>query len=361
MSCSAGPRDSGSSTSCGPTDRAPCLRICRSSPSPWIPAPGVQRFELIGIEPDREHLSAGRAGRIRRQRLVAGGLGLLPVLPQSLWTDLSQATTLLPGSYSDSTGRALLTAVAQAARLAAATAVDVGRPALAQRYYIQALNLAMHAGNRLLAASVLFNMSAVTILNAAGARCARRAVALARAGLTVAGTATPTLAAQLSAAQARGHALCQDSAASRTAVLEAQRHYERFHPDGEPAWLSFYTEAELAADLWRALRDSGEPAPAIQLMTRTLDSYEPWRMRSRCLVQTDLAATYLVDGDHEHAAALTRDALNTAGTVSSSRTVSRIQALQQQIRPLHSAGLAELDDEITGFLRRVHDDEGITP
>jgi DNA-binding XRE family transcriptional regulator len=270
------------------------------------------------------------------------------------------ATTLLHGSYSDSTGRALLTAVAQSARLAASTAVDVGRYALAQRYYIQALNLAMNAGNRLFAANILCNMSELTILNATGTRCARRAVALARAGITVAGTAAPTLTAQLSAAEARGHALCQDSGASRTAVLEAERYYEWFHPDGEPAWLSLYTEAELAADLGRALRDSGEPVPAIRLMTRTLDSYEPWRVRSRCLVQTDLAAAYLIDGNHEHAAALTRDALNTAGTVSSSRTVSRIQALQQQIRPLHSAGLAELDDEITDFLRRARDDENIT-
>ncbi len=48
-----------------------------------------------------------------------------------------EATTLLRGSYSDSTGRALLTAVAQAARLAASMAAYVGRPALAQRYYIQ--------------------------------------------------------------------------------------------------------------------------------------------------------------------------------------------------------------------------------
>lgn len=73
-------------------------------------------------------------------------------------------------------------------------------------------------------------------------------------------------------------------------------------------------------------------------MTSTLDTYEPWRVRSRCFVQTDLAAAYLVDGDHEHAAALIRQALDTAGKVSSSRTVSRIQALHQQIQ--HCARLA---------------------
>jgi DNA-binding XRE family transcriptional regulator len=271
-----------------------------------------------------------------------------------------EATTLLRGSYSDSTGRALLTAVAQAARLAASMAADVGRPALAQRYYIQALDMAMHADNQLFAANMLSDMSRLTIQNATGRHCARQAVALARAGKTVAGKATPTLAAQLSAVEARAHALCQDTSAARTAVLQAERHYTRFRPDGEPAWLSFYTEAELAADLGRALRDSSESAHATRLMTRTLDSYEPWRVRSRCFVQTDLAAAYLHEGEHEHAAALTRDALNTAGAVSSGRTISRIRALQQQIRPLNSAGLVDLDEEITAFLRGDHDDEDMT-
>jgi hypothetical protein len=267
------------------------------------------------------------------------------------------ATTLLHGSYSDSTGRALLTAVALAARLAAWTATDVGRPDLAQRYYIQALNLTMNAGDRLFAANLLSDMSRLTIQNATGTRCARHAVALARVGITVAGKATPTLAAQLKALEARGHALCRDTSATRIAVLDAERYYERFRPDGEPAWLSFYTDVELAADVGRAFRDSGDSASAIQLMTRTLHGYEPWRVRSRCFVQTDLAAAYLIGDDHEHAAALTRDALTTAAQVSSSRTVSRIRALQQQIRPLHSVGLAELDEEITDFLRRARDED----
>lgn len=271
-----------------------------------------------------------------------------------------EATALLRSSYSDTTGRALLTAVAQAARLVGSMAADVGRFALAQRYYIQALNLATNAGNRLFTATMLGDMSRLTIQNATGKRCARQAVALARAGITVAEKATPTLAAQLSALEARGHALCADPSASRIAVRDAERHYEQVCADNEPLWLKFYTEAELAADLGRALRDSGESAPAIKLLTRTLDSYEPWRMRSRCFVQTDLAVTYLRHGDHEHATALTRDALSTAGEISSSRTVSRLQALQQQIRPLRSIDLTTLDEEVTDFLRRVHHNGDIT-
>ncbi len=281
-----------------------------------------------------------------------------------------EATTLLRGSYSDAIGRALLTAVAQAARLTGSMAADVGRFTLAQRYYSQALNLATNAGNRLFAAIMLSDMSRLTIQNATGKRCAHQAVALARAGAMavalaragamIAGKATPTLVAQLSAIEARGHALCQDTSASRTAVLAAERHYELVRADGEPPWLSFYTEAELAADIGRALRDSGESASAIQLLTRTLDSYESWRVRSCCFVQIDLAAAYLIEGDHEHAAALTRDALSTASEVSSSRTISRIQALQQQIQPISSAGLTKLGEEITDFLRRAHDNEDLT-
>ena len=172
-----------------------------------------------------------------------------------------ETTRLLRGSYSDTTGRALLTAVAQAARLAGSMAADVGRSALAQRYYSQALNLATNAGNRLFAAVMLSDMSRLTIQNATGKHCARQAVALARAGTMLAGKATPTLAAQLSAIEARGHALCQDTSASRTAVLAAERHYELVRADSEPPWLSFYTEAELVADLGRALRIAATQHP----------------------------------------------------------------------------------------------------
>lgn len=271
-----------------------------------------------------------------------------------------EGTSLLQGSYSDSTGRALLTAVAQATRLAASTAADVNRNELAQRYYIEALNLAMRAGNQLFAAHILGGMSRLTIQNATRQRCARRAVMLAQAGKIMAGKAPATLAAQLNALEARGHALCRNTSAARSAVLEAERHYEQFRSGSEPAWLSFYTEAELHADLGRALRDINEPAHSTRLLTHTLAGYEPWRVRSRCFVQTDLATAYLIEGDHEHAVAITRDALNTARKVSSGRAVGRIWELQQQIRQLRSVKLTKLDEEIAEFLRHVHDDRDFT-
>jgi hypothetical protein len=121
-----------------------------------------------------------------------------------------EADQLLHGTYSAKTGKALLTAVAQAAKLVGFTA-DVGRAALAQRYFIQALELAMAAGDRLYVAAVLSEMSAMMVEIGQNAlteddrlRNGRQAVALALAGLAVTqGRATPALAAELHALEAR--------------------------------------------------------------------------------------------------------------------------------------------------------------
>lgn len=273
-----------------------------------------------------------------------------------------EANQLLHGTYSEQTGKALLTAVAQATKLAGFTAADVGRPALAQRYYIQGLDLAMAAGDRRYAAAVLSEMSAMTVQVGQNAftdhdrlRNGRQGVALARAGLAVTqGTATPAMAAELHALEARGLALSGDVREARRAVLEAQRCYESVRPGGEPPWLGFYTEAAFSADLARCLSDLGEPGQAITLGAVVLRDYEPWRVRARCFAQTDLAGAHLVGRDFEQATALGRDAVRTAAQVSSTRTFERLRTLQRQIQPLcvSSAHLRELDERITDFFTR---------
>jgi hypothetical protein len=160
------------------------------------------------------------------------------------------------------------------------------------------------------------------------------------------------LSALLQAVEGRGHALLGDATATRKAVLQAQWHYERARLAEEPAWLSFYTEAELAADLGRCLRDVGEPDEGARLIGQALDGYEPWRTRSRCFVQTDLATAHLLGGDYEHAAAVGCDAVRTAARVSSVRTLDRLRVLRHQVRPLRASSrhLGALDDRITDVL-----------
>ncbi|MGH3874833.1 MAG: hypothetical protein ACRDSR_25575, partial [Pseudonocardiaceae bacterium] len=273
-----------------------------------------------------------------------------------------EADQLLHGTYSEKTGKALLTAVAQVTKLAGFTAADVGRAALAQRYFIQGLDLAMAAGDRRYAAAVLSEMASLTAQIAFNAlaeddrlRNGRQAVALARAGLAVTeGRASPAQAAELHALEAWGLALSGDARAARRAVLESQRCYESIRPEDEPPWVGLYTEAAHSATVAKCLSGIGEPAQAIKLVSAVLRDYEPWRVRARCFAQTDLAGAYLLGRDFEQAAALGRDALRTAAQVSSTRTLDRLHTLQRQIQPLRTASpqLRELDDRITDLLTR---------
>ncbi|MGH3937659.1 MAG: hypothetical protein ACRDTG_03345 [Pseudonocardiaceae bacterium] len=273
-----------------------------------------------------------------------------------------EANQLLHATYTAKTGKPLLIGVAQAADLAGLASGDVGRHSLAQRYYIQALDLAMAAGDRLFAANVLGSMSRMTLQVGQNAltehdrlRHGRQAAALARAGLAVTqGTATPVLATVLHAMEARGLALVGDSREAQRAVLAAQRSYESLRPDDEPPWLGLYTEAAFTADIGRCLGDLGEAEQAIKLTTAAVDGYEPWRARARCFAQTDLAGIHLLGNDLEQAAAAGRAALRTAADVSSTRTHDRLRTLQRQVRALRSRSphLRELDERITVFLTR---------
>jgi HEPN domain-containing protein len=203
-------------------------------------------------------------------------------------------------------------------------------------------------------------MSRLTVQMSSGARTdedrlrhARQAISLARAGkMVVEREATPALSALLDAVEARGQALAGESDDARTSVLSAEKHYERARSAAEPEWLSFYTEAELAADLGRCLRDSGDAGEATRLIGHALDGYESWRVRSRCFVQTDLASAHLVSGDYDQAAAMGHEAVEMATQVTSSRVVERLRSLQWQFRNLapELAGFRELDPRISDLI-----------
>jgi hypothetical protein len=274
-----------------------------------------------------------------------------------------EANQLLHGSYSEKTGKALLTAVANATWLTGYMAWDMGRHSLAQRYYIQALDLAMTAGDRRYAGYVLSQMSWMTLQVGCGAlsehdllRNARQSVALARVGHTVThgAAASPALATQLHAMEGSGLAVLGDDNGALQAMRSAERHYEHFRPSEEPSWLGTYTESGFAADLGRCLRDMGDPVHAIRLMTQALDSVEPWKVSGRCAIQTSLASAHLVSRDFEHAAVFGRDAVRTAAQVSSTRTLDRLRTLQRQVRSLRTSSphLGELDERITDLFTR---------
>jgi signal transduction histidine kinase len=116
--------------------------------------------------------------------------------------------------------------------------------------------------------------------------------------------------------------------------------------------MSFYTQAELDADLGRALGDLGEVDPAVERLTSALDGYEAWRARSRCFVITDLAATHLQAGHHEEALAAGQAAVTAAAPIASVRTRERLRALHSATGAVadRSRHARDLHDELAHFL-----------
>ncbi|MGQ0779025.1 MAG: hypothetical protein ACT4NY_32200, partial [Pseudonocardiales bacterium] len=270
-----------------------------------------------------------------------------------------EGNRLLHGTYTDKTGKALLSAVANAAYQASWMTGDVGRHALAQRYLIQALDLALRAGDRHLAADILHAAGRLTARIGENAlpgqdttRHGRQAIALARAGLTIAqNTAPPVLAAELHATEGRGFALLGDARETRHAVQAAQRCYDTATPE---EGTDIYVASQLGADLGRCLLGIGDIEQARTFSTKGFHSTEPWMVRSLCVSQTLLASTHLQSRDLEQAAAYGRDALRSAATLSSTIATDRLRLLQRQTAPLRTTSphLADLNDRITEHLTR---------
>ncbi|WP_313888201.1 hypothetical protein [Lentzea alba] len=274
----------------------------------------------------------------RLHRRHGGG----PVRQQLIHFVHHQARAALHGSCSDAVRQDLFSAVAQATWMAGLTTVDSGRHALGQRYYTQALNLAVQAGDRLYAANALAEMSRVTI---DVGQDPHHAAALARSAVQLAnGDATPALGAYLHAIEARGLALLGDVKGTQTALDNAQRSFDR---DGtEPDWLSFYGASDLMSDIGQCLRDTGRPQQGVALLERALDTLPEHRVTARAKTQIHIAAAYLELRDYEKADQVTADALAAISTLSSSRIVERVKGLRRRANRRHN----DLDERIADFL-----------
>src|SRR3954452_10412071 len=182
----------------------------------------------------------------------------------------SVVSGLLGGSYRESVGRELFSAVARLTELAGYMAVDTGQPGLAQRYYIQALRLAQAAGDRGYGGYVL----AASMSHLAASLGNPREIAqLARAAQEGArGRATPRAEAMFHAAEARGHALMGDVRATQAASGRAVHALEAADPSSgdDPVWIAHFDEAYLADELAHCHRDLGQAEAAARCAEQSL-------------------------------------------------------------------------------------------
>ena len=297
----------------------------------WLVDPGLRR--------DVENTGRARIGMADIQRFQTtvdvfaqlddrfGGGHVRQSLVQYLSTD---ADRLLHGRYTETVGRALYSAAAEATLLAAWMSYDSApESSLAQRYFIQALRLAQAAGDRLLGATVLDAMSHQATYNGRFSEAA----SLARAAMTgTRGVATATLTAPYHAMEARALARLGDAVGCDRALAGAIREFERRTTEDDPEWIRYFNEAELSAEIGHCLRDLGRPVDAVQHATDSLiEVTETTFVRSDFFAMMVLADSYLDAGEIEKACGVALSAISAGEQIRSARCVGYLREFRQRL------------------------------
>ncbi|MEU6174992.1 hypothetical protein ABZ832_24175 [Streptantibioticus parmotrematis] len=232
---------------------------------------------------------------------------------------------LLSGTYTEPVGRALFSTVAESTLLAGWMSYDACRHGLAQRYFLQALRLAQDGNDRRLAGSILSAMShQATFLGQF-----THAATLARAALMgISGVATPTLRAQFHAMEARALARTGDRRACEAALTEAARALESRNNDDEPEWITYFDEAELAAEAAHCFRDVRS---ARQAVAHAENAMSGSHVRSDFFATMVLADAHLHADDPEEACRVALDALDLGEQLKSARCVAYLAEFRRHL------------------------------
>ncbi|MGH3730608.1 MAG: hypothetical protein ACRDTU_17920, partial [Micromonosporaceae bacterium] len=177
------------------------------------------------------------------------------------------APLLRDGRYDAATGRALLGATAELTHLAGWMAHDFGQHGLAQRYLIQALQLAMSGDDRPLGAEVLAGMSQQAVYLGYGQEGAN----LAQAAATTARRAgVAALVAEAAVMEAHAEATLGDKPATIRALGRAETALDRADRSSDPQWIGYFDEAYLSAKFGHCFKALDDHTQAEQFARRSL-------------------------------------------------------------------------------------------
>jgi tetratricopeptide (TPR) repeat protein len=238
-----------------------------------------------------------------------------------------EVAPLLHGSYRDEVGRALFAAAAILTETAGYMAFDDGEHGLSQRFSIQSLALAKHAGDTAFGSYVMSNMAAQLVHLGDGPKAAQ----MARAASASTRRAPASLLARLHTTEARGHALAGDVSECRAALRRADKALHKAEPSTAPGWLGASSPAHHAGSAMHCLYDLGQYAEAARHSREALE-LPPDNIRARALHQILLARVQIGLGQIELSC-------ETATTALQATTRLRSRRLRDRIRE-YDAGLA---------------------
>ncbi|MEU0210148.1 regulator [Streptomyces canus] len=255
-----------------------------------------------------------------------GGGHARRALIQYLHTDVRP---MLDGKYSDSVGKQLYSAVAEALLLAGWMSYDSGLHGIAQRYFIQALRMTQTAGDRLLGGSILSAMShQATFLGRY-----QDAATLARAAYTgPAGVLGPTMSAQFRAMEARALARLGDERGCDLALVEAERKLSQRIPDSDPPYIAYFDEVELAAEVGHCFRDLGRSTEAAERGAGAIFG-DGMNNRSDFFATMVEAEAFINQGEVGRGCEIATTALQLGEGLKSARCVQYVREFRDRVAP----------------------------
>lgn len=258
----------------------------------------------------------------------AGGATVLTLAQHDVdWlTDLLQHA-----SYTEPTGRALHTALAELAQLTGWAAYDHGHHALAQRYNIAALRAAHTAGDRMLGAHVLGSMAK----QAAHQHRPAEAITLAETALSAArDRATPRQLAQLHLRHAYALAQRGDAAGSATAIAATRDQLSGFDAAAEPPWLYWVDPAWVTVEAGNCLLVSGQSDRAATMLADGIALFGESYVRDRQIYSLHLAEALARPGTQQDLVAAAGQGMNALDLdVSSTVCATLVQDLRHDLTP----------------------------
>ncbi|MFE1781000.1 helix-turn-helix transcriptional regulator [Streptomyces sp. NPDC059506] len=241
------------------------------------------------------------------------------------------------GRYTHPVEQRLHTLAASLSQAIAWQHFDERRHASAGRFWHAALHSAHTADQRDLGAGILSDL-AYQLLWLKDARTAANILEH-----TIPRTQHPTARSLLHLRQARALAVLGEDSLCRRALTAAEKALDAPSYDPPPAWCSWMSHADLAADSGRCLADLGQRRRAHHLMDEGIALLPATRSKTRAVFLTYQAETYLRDGEPEIAAQTATRSLDLASRINAPRCVTMVRDLEPELTPYaHTAGVGEL-------------------
>ncbi|OHV31348.1 MULTISPECIES: hypothetical protein [Pseudofrankia] len=305
-----------------------------------ISGPGVAALadEWLGLEP--VHLAGALDGGLVDEQIVhriAHSIPGLRVMDDRLGgasvrrlvdAELGVVTELLArGRYTERIGRELHVVAAELARFAGWVSFDAGFQTGAQRYWVTALHAAHAAGDRLLGANVLKNMS----LQCVDLSQPVEAIGLAEAAVRTAGATTGRVGAMLHMRKARAHAALGDEVTCMRELSLAESAFDQ-ETTPEPAWACYFDEAEFQAQVGCCYIDLGRLLSADGWLSRAQAAHPTEKVRDRATYLLRRAGVQIDLGDVDAGCALAAQAVPLLTVTRSRRNARRADEVRARLR-----------------------------